>query len=243
MSSCPNALTMTVCSEGCRASARRAVSMPSISGICQSTNITRNGCSAAVARKASRATPPQAAATGESPAKRSMSARIWRAAALSSTTSTRAPASSAGTTLRCGCAFSPTPSQTLNENVLPLPAWESTAIVPPISSTRRLQMARPRPVPPYWRVVELSAWAKAWKSRPDCSGVMPMPVSCTRTWSCILPPVRPRLRITMVTWPCSVNFTALLTKLRTICPRRSGSPTSMSGMSGAVSISSSRPLS
>ena len=34
----------------------------------------------------------------------------------------------------------------------------STWIVPPIISTSRLQMVRPRPVPPYLRVMEASAW-------------------------------------------------------------------------------------
>ena len=38
-------------------------------------------------------------------------------------------------------------------------------------------MVRPRPVPPYWRVVEVSAWEKDWKSFPICSSVSPMPVS------------------------------------------------------------------
>ena len=42
---------------------------------------------------------------------------------------------------------------------LPGPAL-STHIVPPISSASSLLMARPRPVPPYLRVVLLSAWLK-----------------------------------------------------------------------------------
>ena len=44
--------------------------------------------------------------------------------------------------------------------VLPSPDLLSTQISPPIISTRRLLMARPRPVPPYLRVVEVSAWLK-----------------------------------------------------------------------------------
>ena len=46
------------------------------------------------------------------------------------------------------------------------PSRLSTAIVPPIISTSCLEMARPSPVPPYLRVVELSAWVKAVNSRP-----------------------------------------------------------------------------
>ncbi len=37
--------------------------------------------------------------------------------------------------------------------------------LPPISSASRLLMARPRPVPPYLRVVLLSAWLNFWNSR------------------------------------------------------------------------------
>ena len=38
-------------------------------------------------------------------------------------------------------------------------------------------MARPSPVPPYRRVVELSACVKAWKMCCCFSGGMPIPVS------------------------------------------------------------------
>ena len=41
----------------------------------------------------------------------------------------------------------------------------STHIVPPISSASSLLMARPSPVPPYLRVVLLSAWLNFWNSR------------------------------------------------------------------------------
>ena len=34
-----------------------------------------------------------------------------------------------------------------------------------MTSARRLLMTRPRPVPPNWRVVELSAWLNGLKSR------------------------------------------------------------------------------
>src|SRR5213079_2752592 len=40
----------------------------------------------------------------------------------------------------------------VNQNVLPLPSSESTPMVPPCSSTRRLESARPRPVPSYRRL-------------------------------------------------------------------------------------------
>ncbi len=47
-------------------------------------------------------------------------------------------------------------------------------------STSCLQMDSPRPVPPNRRVVDESAWAKAWNSSPESSTAMPMPVSRTR---------------------------------------------------------------
>ena len=40
-------------------------------------------------------------------------------------------------------------------------------------------MVSPRPVPPYLRVIEPSAWVKAWNRRSTCSADMPMPVSRT----------------------------------------------------------------
>jgi hypothetical protein len=46
----------------------------------------------------------------------------------------------------------------------PARRWLSTPIWPPMSSTRRLQMASPSPVPPKRRVLELSTCVKAWKS-------------------------------------------------------------------------------
>ena len=64
--------------------------------------------------------------------------------------------------------------------VLPRPASLSTVTSPPIIRQSRRLSARPRPVPPYLRVVAASAWEKASKSRASCSGVMPMPVSLTR---------------------------------------------------------------
>ena len=51
---------------------------------------------------------------------------------------------------------------------------------PPIIRQKRRLIASPSPVPPYLRVVEASAWVKAWNSLPNCSGFIPMPVSLTR---------------------------------------------------------------
>src|SRR5262249_48700999 len=49
--------------------------------------------------------------------------------------------------------------------VEPTPGLLSTPTSPSISSARRRTMERPRPVPPYCRVVALSVWAKGLNSR------------------------------------------------------------------------------
>ena len=73
-----------------------------------------------------------------------------------------------------------TASLAVKRKVLPSPTTLSTQMVPCMSSTMRLEMARPRPVPPYLRVVEESAWEKFSKILPSFSWGMPMPVSLTR---------------------------------------------------------------
>ena len=50
---------------------------------------------------------------------------------------------------------------------------------PPSSATRFVEIARPRPVPPYLRVVEPSAWMNGLKIASCCSCGTPMPVSDT----------------------------------------------------------------
>ena len=59
----------------------------------------------------------------------------------------------------------------------------SAQIRPPINSTKRLEMARPRPVPPYLRVVEASACEKLSKMVERRSAGIPMPVSETEKCS------------------------------------------------------------
>ena len=51
--------------------------------------------------------------------------------------------------------------------------------VPPIISQNLRVIVRPRPVPPYLRVVDASAWVKASNTFATCSGVIPMPESFT----------------------------------------------------------------
>ena len=105
---------------------------------------------------------------------------MWRLVALSSTTSTRRSRSRTGGRAgvgSAGCGWRP--KCAVKAKVLPRPGSLSTAIVPPIRATRRAAIVRPRPVPPYLRVVEVSSCSKARKIFSCLSGGMPMPVSLT----------------------------------------------------------------
>ena len=115
---------------------------------------------------------------------------------------------------------------------MPTPGSLSSQMRPPISSTSRRQIVSPRPVPPCLRVVDMSACVNGWNSFADCSGVMPMPVSRTENLSCTFSPVRSSSSMSSRISPRSVNFTALLTRLVRIWPRRSGSPSRCSGIAG-----------
>ena len=112
----------------------------------------------------------------------------------------------------------------------------SAHILPPIRLVRRLLMANPRPVPPYLREVEESAWLKDWNSRPIRSAGMPMPVSRTLNSSATAFdfPVSGNAdaRDTFITTsPCSVNLTALPSRLIRIWRRRVTSPRMAGGTS------------
>jgi hypothetical protein len=104
---------------------------------------------------------------------------------------------------------------------------------PPIMFTKRLLMVRPSPVPPYLRVVELSAWLKASNSLAICSCVRPIPVSLTENISFTWPSSCLSTSVEITISPESVNLTALLAKLIRTCPNRKGSPTRNRGTSGA----------
>ena len=119
----------------------------------------------------------------------------------------------------------------VNENVAPRPGPPLSAdIVPPISSARRLLMARPSPVPPYLRVVEASAWLNFWKSLPIPSAESPMPVSRTAKVSSAVLPVTVAVTVS-TTSPRSVNLMALASRLSRICRSRVTSPLTAGGTS------------
>src|SRR5204862_5403839 len=65
--------------------------------------------------------------------------------------------------------------------LLPRPISLSTQMRPPCRVTRRFEIARPSPVPPYRRVVELAACRHSSDTSACASGLMPTPVSDTDT--------------------------------------------------------------
>ena len=68
-----------------------------------------------------------------------------------------------------------------NRKVEPRPRADSTQIRPPCISTIRLAMARPSPVPPFFRVLELSACWNSSKILAWSASEIPGPVSATET--------------------------------------------------------------
>ena len=103
-----------------------------------------------------------------------------RLVALSSTTRTRRPSSSAW---RSRGGHVPSSGAQGAErstwNAEPTPSSLSTRIAPPIAETSRFEIASPSPVPPYRRVVEASTWENERNRRSIRSAGMPMPVSRT----------------------------------------------------------------
>ncbi len=108
--------------------------------------------------------------------------RSDRVVAPASTTRARRPANA----LRRGRTKDPEDGtaasrRATNRNVEPFPGSLSKEIVPPISSASLREIARPSPVPPKRRVVELSPCRNDSKSEAARSGEMPIPVSRTVT--------------------------------------------------------------
>ncbi len=187
-------------------------------------------------RKASPTAPLSAAAQSKLQL-RSCSSRISRLTGLSSMTSTRAPVTSTGTMSPSDTA-SCTGRETANQKIEPRPTSLSTPMRPPIRSTSRAAMASPSPVPSWRRVEEESTCANFSNTLCNLSAGMPMPVSSTRTLiraapSTISPPT------SISTWPFSVNFTALPSRLVTIWRKRPASPTTKAGRRGSTRTMSS----
>ena len=113
----------------------------------------------------------------------------------------------------------------------------SAVIEPPIRVASSPQIDSPRPVPPYRRVVEASAWTNFLNRVGSCAGVTPGPVSSTTNLS------PPSLQEALTrTWPSSVNLTALEIRLARIWHRRVESPRQVPMAAGSTRVSKLSPL-
>ena len=117
-------------------------------------------------------------------------------------------------------------SGTNRVKVEPSPGFERTCSSPPSRRAISRLIERPRPVPPYLRLVVPSACWNASKISFCLSSGMPMPVSVTAIsiacsasrstgWLVLQPPVA--ARTASVTPPCAVNLKALDSRLSTTC--------------------------
>src|SRR5215813_11986153 len=125
----------------------------------------------------------------------------------------------------------------VNVKVDPSPRWDSTPMRPPCSSMMRLAMARPRPVPPFLRVIEESACWNSSKILPWSASEIPGPVSRTATVN-----VPFAAAAVILTSPASVNLMALPTRLSSTWVSFRSSPRA-AGSCGAMSTLSAIPFS
>src|SRR6266542_686543 len=107
----------------------------------------------------------------------------------------------------------------VNQKVEPVPRPDSTHIRPPCISMILLAMVSPRPVPPFTRVLELSACWNSSKTFCWSAAEIPRPVSDTATTNA------PFAEVTCTpTSPTSVNLMALPTRFRSTWVIRCSSP-------------------
>ncbi len=131
----------------------------------------------------------------------------------------------------------------MNQKVEPLPGALARPISPPIIVTRRRQIARPSPVPPKRRVVELSDCVNDSNTLACASGAMPTPVSSTSQRSLIASPSPAINPSRSATLPRSVNFTALPSRLTRTWRSRTGSPRRPAGTAASTLDVNARPFS
>ena len=120
--------------------------------------------------------------------------------------------------------ISSTSNRSAHETVVPWPTVLSAQMRPFISVASCLQIARPKPVPPYLRAVETCACVKLSKIDSSLSGGMPIPVSVTEKSRAPGSEISGFGATRNSMEPCSVNLMALPTRLTRICWRRVGSP-------------------
>ncbi len=208
-----------------------------MTGICISIKIRSNGFWIALSNPI---WPSSAVVTCRLTSSRSSRTRS-RFSLPSSTTSTRSPLNcQTMESLACSVSVSSRPEgwisvvweispvAVVNVNVLPSPFSLSAKISPFISSAKFLLIVRPRPVPPNWRVTEVSAWANG--SKMLSSWVFEIPIPESRTWICNRLGSESRRLIVTRTPPSEVNLIALPTKFVRICRILCGSLMIVSGI-------------
>ena len=157
----------------------------------------------------------------------------------SSTTSTRISSISAAVFL--STLLTPKGRSTIN--VVPAPSWLSTSIVPSMIATRFLVIAIPKPVPPYFLAIPLSACSNGSYKCSKNSFFIPMPLSFTINLSHILSLAERSILISSLTLPpLGVNLIALDNKLSRIWLTRIESPSNSSSLNPEITISKDKPL-
>ena len=124
----------------------------------------------------------------------------------------------------------------VKKNVVPSPGSECKSSCPPISSINLDEIVRPSPVPPYLRVIDVSACEKASKILAFCSLVTPIPLSCTSNLILVIPscPESSFLISTLIDPELLVNLTAFERRLITTSLILVGSPLIGCSSSGSM---------
>jgi len=128
---------------------------------------------------------PRTASSGHSFQRRSKCTRRWRLVSLSSTIST-AGLGPPPPVRRTGSRLRVVRKREANQKVDPWPTTLSTPMLPPSALSVVLEIASPRPVPPNFRVAELSTWLNDWrvvrKLRASCRCLYPLLRYAMRRW-------------------------------------------------------------
>ncbi len=124
-----------------------------------------------------------------------------------------------------------------------MPNSLSTSISPFCNCTRSFTIDNPRPEPPYFLVIESSAWRNLSNIPGNFSLAIPMPVSLITNSSRVISPVAPMLLTLMLMVPVGVNLTALPVILTNICVRRVASPESVTGTVSSTNALKLNPFS
>src|SRR6266481_1552940 len=125
-------------------------------------------------------------------------------------------------------------SGTVKWKVDPTPRADSIQRRPPCSSTIRREIVSPRPVPPFFRVLELSACWNSSKIVCRSASEIPGPVSDTETTK-----APSEVCASIDTPPSSVNLMAFPARFRSTCVSRRSSPLPGGRSAGTIAFSAS----